>query len=516
MKKFMKITSSVILAVVMLVASILNVNAASNTINLATATKINKGYIDGVTFYYKSTDDGQYLFCLERHRTAASNIKAKLVSNSSNIDAGLIHILKNGYPVKSITGNSEKDYYITQTAVWWYLDSTRGTKNLDNGFKKTGSDSYNLRKYVSNLVNEGLAHRKDSTAKPKTELEIKAIGGDSLDLNNNYYVSNDIKATKASNIGGYTMKLENAPQGTIIAYNGKEFNYTGPFYVDADKSFKVKVPSTSVTTKTVDFDVKATATGNSYYMAYEYQPTNQKMQNVALLEKTNDKVEASAKLHIDSSRLSVIKIDANTKKPLAGAKLVLKDSRGNVITTWVSSINAHIIRNLSDGEYTIEETEAPKGYILNTKKTVVNVTSKTREITVNIENKPKNVVVNINKIDSSTNSPLAGAVLLVKDSKNKEIARFTTTEDAYVLTDLENGTYTVQEVSAPSGYVTSNEIISFTIDDNHLSHQIVFKNTKETPVPDTGSTRENLFLILGIIITGFGISYVVKNAKARA
>lgn len=514
MKKFVKIASSVILAFVMLVTSILNVNAASDTISLGQATRVGHAYINNVSFYYKVTTDGRYLFCLEKHRTAASNIKANIVKNSSNIDAGLIHILKNGYPVKSITGNSDKDYYITQTAVWWYLDSTRGTKNLDNGFKKTGSDSYGLRKYVSNLVNEGLAHRNDSTAKPKTELVIKPASGDSLELVNNYYVSSDIKAVVASNISGYTMSLDNAPQGTMVIYNGKEFEYTGPFFVDADKSFKVKVPSTSVTTKTVDFDVKASATGNSYYMAYEYQPTNQKMQNVALLEKTNDKVETSTKLHIDSSRLSVIKIDSNTKQPLAGAKLVLKDSRGNVITTWVSSINAHIIRNLSDGEYTIEEVEAPKGYILNTKKTVVNVTSKTREITVNIENKPKVVVVNINKIDQATNSPLAGAVLLVKDSKNKEIARFTTTEDPYVLTGLENGTYTVQEVSAPSGYITSNEIISFTIDDDHLSHQIVFKNAKETPVPDTASTKETLLLILGIIITGFGISYIVKNAKA--
>ena len=514
MKKFIKVASSVLLAVVMLVASIMNVNAASDTISIGQASKVHHNYIANVTFSYKVTTDGRYLYCLDLHRNTASNVTARLVSNSSNIDGGLVHILKNGYPNKSITGDSDKDYYITQSAVWWYLDSTRGAGNLGNGFKKTGSDPYGLRKYVSNLVNEGIAHRYDSTAKAKTELVIKPASGDSLDLVNNYYVSSDIKAVSASNIGQYSVTLGNSLPGTMIVLNGKEFAYTGAFNVGVSDTFKVKVPATSVTTKSVDLDVHAYATGYDYYMAYEYQPTNSKMQNVALLEKTNDKVEATTKLHIDSSRLSVIKIDANTKKPLAGAKLVLKDSRGNVITSWVSSINAHIIRNLAEGTYTIEETEAPKGYILNKNKTVVNVTNKTTEITVNIENKPKEVVVNINKIDQDTNAPLAGAVLLVKDSNNKEIARFTTTESAYVLTNLENGTYTVQEVSAPSGYVTSNEIISFTIDDNHLSHQITFKNVKETYVPDTASSSQILFLILGIAITGFGISYIVKNAKA--
>ncbi len=515
MKKFMKIASSVVLAIVMLVASIMNVNAVSDTIDIGQAKKVNHNYIADVTFSYKTTTDGRYLYCLDLHRDTASNVKAKLVSNSSYVDGGLTYILKNGFPNKSITGDTDKDYYITQTAVWWYLDSTKGAGNLGNGFKKTGSDPYGLRKYVSKLVNDGIAHKNDSTAAPKTILEIKA-DSDSLDLVNNYYVSSDIKAITKSNISNYDVSLGNhVLDGTVVVMsNGKEFTYTAPFRVNADESFKIKVPSKSITTETAEIDVHASAIGNEYYKAYEYQPTNSKMQNVVLLEKEKGFSNSDLRLHIDSNKLSIIKIDANTKKPIAGAKLVLKDSKGNVITTWVSSINAHIIRNLSEGTYTVEETEAPKGYILNTKKTTVTVTNKTKTITVNIENKPKSVVVNINKIDEATNAPLAGAVLLIKDSKNNEVVRFTTTNDSYVLTDLKDGVYTVEEVSAPEGYIKSDEVITFTIDDNHLSHQITFKNVKKTPVPDTASTSETLFLLLGIIITGFGISYIVKNVKA--
>ena len=38
-----------------------------------------------------------------------------------------------------------------------------------------------------------------------------------------------------------------------------------------------------------------------------------------------------------------------------------------------------------------------------------------------------------------------------------------------VLTDLANGTYTVEEESAPAGYVKNNAKQTFTIDDEHLT-----------------------------------------------
>ena len=108
---------------------------------------------------------------------------------------------------------------------------------------------------------------------------------------------------------------------------------------------------------------------------------------------------------------------------------------------------------------------------------------------------------------------MAGAVLVLKDSNGKIIKRFTTTTDTTVFTDLENGTYTVEEESAPTGYMKSNEKITFTIDDKHLSHQINFINVKETIVPNTASSASIILTILGIVITGTGITYIYKNRK---
>ena len=513
MKKITKTLFTMITAFLIMVASVMQANAAADSIQLGTATKTNS-YIAGVSFSYKVTTDGRYLYCLNMHKSTATNVKATLVKNSSYIDGGIVNILKNGYPNKSITGDKDKDYYITQTAVWWYLDITKGTTNLGEAFKEYGSDSYAMRHFVKGLVDEGYNHRNDSISITDTKLALTAINGNSLTLKDSYYTSNEIKATTAQNVGDYTVTLKDAPTGTIIINNGVESTYKGAFTVKANTSFKVKVPSSSVTTTKQTIKVEASANGYDQYTAYEYQPVDSNMQNIALLEKVTSKATATINLTIDSSRVKIAKIDSTTKKSIAGAKLQLKDSTGKVIASWTSTINDHVIRNLANGTYTIEETAAPSGYLKNTNKTTFTITDTNRDIKVNFENAPKNVVVNITKVDSETNEAIAGAVLLVKDSTGKEIAKFTTTTTAYVLTDLANGTYTVEEVSAPSGYMRSTDVITFTIDDSHLSHQVIFKNTKEVPVPDTDNMTSILLLVIGVLITGLGITYIKKNANA--
>ena len=517
MKKLSKITKTwmkFLMMTIMIFSSIMKVEAVEDTIQLGAATQT-KSYIAGVTFSYKVTTSGQYLYCLNIHKTTAQNIQAKLIKNSANINGGVVYILKNGYPLKSITGDKDKDYYITQTALWWYLDRTTGSTNLGEQFKQTGSDTYDLRKHVKQLMEDAYLHRNDSIGVGEVKLNLSAVNGNTLSLNKNYYVSNDIKAT-SSNISEYTVTLTDAPKGTVIvSSNGTESNYTKSFNIKANDSFKVKVPYTSITGTEMNIKVKATATGTEQYMAYEYQPVDTNMQNVALLEKTSSTVSSDLTLEIVSSKVTVVKIDSSTKQPLSGAKLVLKDSTGKVLTSWTSTNNGHIIRNLANGTYTIEETEAPNGYLINNNKKTFTISDTNRDIQINMENTAKKVVVNITKVDQETHAPLSGAVLAVKNSSGVEIARFTTTENAYVLTDLANGTYTIVEISAPLGYTKREDVIQFTIDDNHLTHQIAFANTKEVivSVPDTASFSSIILLILGIGILGIGTVFIYKNAK---
>ena len=514
MKKLSKMTKTIftlMIAVIITITSVINTNAASETIQLGQAYKT-QSYIAGVSFSYKVTTDGKYLYCLNIHKETAQNVQATLVKNSSYINGGVVYILKNGYPNKSITGDKDKDYYITQTALWWYLDKTTGSTNLGEQFKQDGSDPHGLRQHVINLVNEGYNHRNDNIETKELKLAIDAVGGKSMTLSNNYYVSNEIKATAIQNLNSYNVTLENAPAGTVIEKAGQAINYTGAFNVKANETFRVKVPAASINA-TASIKVVAKAKGVTRYTAFEYKPADNNMQHVALFEKEEKEVSSNITLDISTSKVSILKVDANTKQPLAGAKFVLKDANGKEITSWTSTNSAHIIRNLANGNYTIEEVEAPIGYVLNKNVTKFAVTDTNRDIKITVENTAKKVVVNIIKIDQATRAPLAGAILVVKKADGTEIARFTTTNEPYVLTDLANGTYTVEEVSAPAGYILNTEKITFTVDENHLSHQISFVNAKETPVPDTASASSLIMIMLGLGILGFGIKYITKNAK---
>jgi TQXA domain-containing protein len=597
MKKIVKLTTGLALVFIMMIMSIMNVKAAPSQIGIATARKINTAYINGVTFSYKYCSDGKYLYCLNRHKNTASNVMANWVENSSLVDGGVLYIMKNGYPEKSLTGNQEKDYYITQVAVWTYLDRTHGTNNMNGGIKKNNSDADVIAR-VEKLVNEGIAHRNDPNSVPETTLALTATST-TLTRQGDYFVSGDIKAGTISNMVNYKVKIDNAPNGTLITLNGRQFSYSDFFTVGAADSFKISVPASATVS---NLTVNAEGAGITGYRAFEYQPTNANMQNVAILDKVTGSASSSIRLSINTTKVTITKIDANTKKPLAGAKLVVKDANKNIVASfttttepyvisnlahgiytveetaapdgyalnnnvktftisakssdvqvtfeneelgslsitkidantkkplagavlvlknesgkelarWTTTINAHIIKNLAPGTYIVEEVQAPEGYILNTKPVTVKVTKDKKSYSVTMDNTPKNIVININKIDKATNQPLAGAVLVIKDKNGKVIERFVTEEKAHVITDIPYGTYTVTEEKAPEGYVVSNEIITFTVDDLHQSHQITITNTKPTPVPDTG-TESIIFALIGAIILGIGLEFILKHAKA--
>ena len=509
MKKIIKLTTGILLAFIAIVASIFNVSAAENTISIGEARIVHKAYIANREFSYKVTTDGRYLYCLDAPKERVSNITANLVKNSTTIDGGLLYILKNGFPEKSITGDDDKDYYITQNAIWWYLDSTHGANNLDNEFKVTGEDSYDMRKLIKKLVNEGIAHKNDRLDESLPTLSLS--GDDNLSLVDNYYVSKDIKAT-STGITQYTVTIDNPVKDIIIVpSNGQEFSYYKSFTLGANDTFKVKVPASSIT-KGTTLNITATANGNTIYRAYEYQPTDSDMQNVALLEKTPTSVKATTKVSMLTTKLTIKKVDEKTNKPLAGAVLVLKNANGKELARWTTTVNEHILENIAPGTYTVEEVEAPEGYILNKTPATVKITSNQKVYSVIMKNTPKNIVININKLDNETKKPLQGAVLVIKNSKGELVERFVTDEKPHVITDIPYGTYTVEEESAPTGYIKSNEKITFTVDDNHQSHQITITNTKETPVPNTG-TESIIFALIGVIILGIGLDFILKNAK---
>ena len=430
---------------------VLNVEATSVPKSFtATSEKYLDGYIAGYHFGKKKNSAGGYVYCNNIHKGTPHGEKMTLVGQAP---AGIAYILSNGYPSKSITGNSDYDYYITQAAVWWYLDDTTGSNNLSKSFKTIGSDPHGLRKYVKSLVAAAKKVKSYSTASLKVNNASSAM---TLSSDKNYYVSNSIGVTVKSVSGKYSVSLSGAPSGTRIV-NASTLSDASSFATN--EKFKVMVPVSSAQNLKTTITVNVKATGK-VDKAYEYKSSDSSVQNVygKALYPTNTTLSGKTTLSLSTSKVSITKIDSKTKAGLAGATFVLYDNSGKQITTWTSTTGAHIIQNLPNGTYKLKETKAPAGYKISKELTTFTISDTKRNIAIKVENTLYSKV-SIIKIDSKTKVALAGAEFVLYDNSGKKITSWTSTGKAHVIQNLPNGTYTLKETKAPKGYIASDEVI---------------------------------------------------------
>ena len=450
---------------------ITGINAASSapTSFTANSEKILDGYINDWNYGKLTSSLGGYVYCTDFHKGIPYNVTMNL---SKEAPAGLAYIISNGYPRVNITGNSDMDYYITQAAVWWYLDDTTGSNNLPDSFKYTGSDPYNIRHYIVDLVEGG--KKQTSYATPAISL----INNDStlnLTSDKKYYESNTISVKTLYTTGNYTISLSNAPSGTVVVNASTGATQTS---FSPGESFKVRIPADSVDVGSLNITVTATATG-SINKAYMYKSSDSSKQDVmgSLLYPETSTVTDQTNLTLETSKVTITKIDADTEEPLAGAIFVVKDSNGTTVATWTSTTSSHVIKNLPNGTYTLQETKAPSGYVLNDKVVEFTISDTNRNISIRFRNKELERNATIIKIDSVTKEPVAGATLVVKDSEGNVVEEFVTTIEPHKLTDLEDGTYTVEETKAPAGYEKTDEIYEFTVDKDHRDVTVTIENT---------------------------------------
>ncbi len=163
--------------------------------------------------------------------------------------------------------------------------------------------------------------------------------------------------------------------------------------------------------------------------------------------------------------LGIKKMDSITKEPLADAVFKVTDSKGQVVGTsnglFRTDEKGFIhIPNLTPGAYVVQEIQAPDGYVLdNTPQTVHIEYGKLH--TLEFFNTPKTSIL-IKKYDSETREPLANATFKVTDSKGQNVGNgnglFTTNENGTILVpNLKKGTYIVEEIKAPNGYLLNSK-----------------------------------------------------------
>ena len=153
--------------------------------------------------------------------------------------------------------------------------------------------------------------------------------------------------------------------------------------------------------------------------------------------------------------VTVSKTDLTGEKEVAGAKLQILNKNGKVMEEWTSDGKTHAVTAalVADVTYILHEVSAPAGY--RTAKDIEFTVDKTGK-TTKVVMKDAPTKASILKTDESGKA-LSGAQLVVKDSTGKELDKWTSDGKAHEITGLltVGETYTLSEVSAPSGYTVA-------------------------------------------------------------
>ena len=113
--------------------------------------------------------------------------------------------------------------------------------------------------------------------------------------------------------------------------------------------------------------------------------------------------------------------------------------------------------------------------------------------------------------DKDNKENIDGAVLIVKDETGKEVARWTTTKEVYKL-KLNSGKYTLEEATAPTGYMLQNEKIEFLVNsDKTGDSEVTMFNTKAVNVPITDASVSLYTIGLGIVGLFIGVYKLRKS-----
>lgn len=148
------------------------------------------------------------------------------------------------------------------------------------------------------------------------------------------------------------------------------------------------------------------------------------------------------------------KIDAETGLGLPGAVFNITLASGQIVRqNEITDQQGYIkVEGLQPGDYIVQETKAPNGYMLDSTKHNIHLVSGQTEIVLIENTKPGGLV--IRKVDAATKEGLAGAEFQLYDIDDKPLGPPQKTgNDGYARwADLEPGQYQVEEITAPDGY----------------------------------------------------------------
>lgn len=222
--------------------------------------------------------------------------------------------------------------------------------------------------------------------------------------------------------------------------------------------------------KTGTYLVKETAVDNGHIV-------NSTPQQIEIDENSRD-TAILVFLNDQKPYIRLVKLDSTTLKPLEGAVFEIKRADGSYTKEFTTDKDGEInLDELEPGTYIVKETKAPDGYIAD---------GSSRIVTVNGNDSATFVFTNtvkpglkITKIDKHTGERLEGTVVRVTGLSGNGVWEKTTDKNGEILlSEIDEGVYTVQEITAPKGYQLNGELYHMTASAGKTS-ELTIENSRK-------------------------------------
>ena len=215
--------------------------------------------------------------------------------------------------------------------------------------------------------------------------------------------------------------------------------------------------------------------------------------------------------------IEVLKVDAETKQPLAGVVYYLFDADGNKVADGTTDATGKVtFSGLRLGKYVYQEISTVDGYLLDETKYDFSLTTANLNIKVTRENAPAKGSITVRKVDV-TGSPLTGAELLLEASADgktwTEVGRITTDNTGIAKwNDLKVGVqYRITETKAPTGYTLLTEpLFAGVLDSSNHDITITACNNAGFSLPFTGGTGFTTYFLFAVLAAFAGVYFCKK------
>ncbi|MDZ06801.1 hypothetical protein C5U40_03270 [Listeria monocytogenes] len=437
-KSLFAITSIIILLVSMIVPTFVNAvvfKPVKNTIRSYAYDNSIKSYLR--TEQVKSSS-GAYSYCLDPHRRSPNG---ENLGNGTKLSDKVYRAYVNGYPYKTPASLGVSDvakaHYATQMAVW-VADGKIKASNLTKWTDASVKKAYDK---IMKEVNSGKA-TQNMALNISTKTSPAHISGSFY--YSGYYTVTGVNTDAVS----YTVTMSKQPVGTVVEKSGNKFR------------FKIPKNSAAKTSGSFSATVKMTATGKvtkkntAKTTAYQNMVTMEKQTKV-----TSVSVSTSWSAIIGSVKL--VKTDEN-KNVLKGAVFGLYDSTNKLIQKATTNEKGELSFNkiqFGNGYY-VKEISAPTGYVGNSQKHQVNITTANQVVNLTAVNEKITSGLVIEKVDEDTKEPLENVKFGIFKEDGTLVSEVVTNASgkAYV-NNLSFGKYIAKENGVLEGY--KDEAVEF-------------------------------------------------------